>query len=109
MLLALLPWVMAPPWTPVNQSMFTRNRLTNDEVDVTVTIADNDVGPYVYTIPQRDFKQAPSLKITPLGAGFVAGQWYLTSLSATQVGIGKLVVGAGTGTGGARLFIKRPR
>ena len=109
MLLALLPWVFVPGnWIP-NQSMFTVNRLTNDEVDVTAAIADNDVGPYVFVIPQRDFKQAPSLKITPLGAGFVAGQWYLTSLSATQVGIGKLVVGAGTGTGGARLFIKRPR
>ena len=109
MLLSLLPWVMQPAlWTP-NQAMFTRNRLTNDEVDVTAAIADDDVGPYVYVITQSDFKQPPSLEMIGLGSGFVDGQWYLTSLSSTRVGIGKLRVGAGTGTGGARLFIKRPR
>ena len=109
MLLALLPWVMNPSfWTP-NQAMFTVNRLTNDEVDVTAAIADGDVGPYVFVVPQSNFKQAPSVKMTPLGSGFAAGQWYLSSLSATGVGIGKLAVGVGTGSGGVRLFIKRPR
>ena len=109
MLLALLPWVFVPNDWVANQAMFTVNRLTNDEVDVTATIADGDVGPYVFVIPQKDFKEAPSLKLTPLGAGFFSGQWRLTSLSATTVGIGKQVVGVGTGSGGIRMFIKRPR
>ena len=109
MLLALMGFDFAPSsWTP-NQGMFTVNRLTNDEVDVTAAIADADTGPYVFVIPHTDFKQPPEVTMTPLGAGFVAGQWYMPSLSATGVGVGKLNVGVGTGTGGIRMFIKRPR
>ena len=109
MLLALLPFVMQPSLWTANQGMFTVNRLTNDEVDVTAAIAAGDTGPYVFVIPQRDFKEAPSVKMTPLGSGFVDGQWRVANLSRSQVGIAKENVGAGTGSGGVRLFIKRPR
>lgn len=109
MLLSLLGFDFTPAaWTP-NQAMFTRNRMTNDEVDVTATIADDDTGPYVYQIPQGDFKPIPEVTILPLGPGYLSGQWYLSSLSATGVGIAKTNTGAGTGTGGIRMFIKRAR
>ena len=109
MLLSLMAFDFVPSsWTP-NQGMFTRNRLTNDEVDVTAAIADNDTGPYVFQIPQGDFKPVPEVTILPLGSGFHDGQWYMSSLSATGVGIAKTNVGVGTGTGGIRMFIKRPR
>ena len=109
MLLSLLGFDFVPAtWIP-NQGMFTRNRLTNDEVDVTATIADNDTGPYVFQIPHTDFKQPPEVTFMPIGTGFHDGQWYMSSLSRTGVGIAKQNVGVGTGTGGIRMFIKRPR
>lgn len=107
MLLSILPWVFNPAaWVP-NQAMFTVIRHTNDELDVTASIADGDTGPYVFQIPDPDYKQPPSVALLPVGANFFSGQWSLSSLSRTGVGLQKL---AGIGTGPlVRLFIRRPR
>lgn len=109
MLLSLMAFDFATTsWTP-NQSMFTVNRMTNDEVDVTAAIADNDTGPYFFVIPQGNFRPFASVSLLPLGTGYQDGQWYMDSLTAAGVGIAKKNVGAGSGSGGVRMFIKRPR
>ena len=107
MLLSLLAFDFAPSsWTP-NQGMFTRNRITNDEWDLTAAIADGDTGPYVYQIPTGP-RPEPSVTLLPTGPEFHEGQWYMSSLSAGTIGIAKANVGAGTG-GSVRLFLKRAR
>ena len=87
--------------------VFTLNRSTNDELDVTVDALDPDTSG-VYTFPQTDFKEVPSASLVPLGAGFYVGSWRVSAVSRTALTITKLGAG-GSASGGVRLFIKRPR
>ena len=86
---------------------FTLNRSTNDELDVTVAALDTDANGS-YTFPPSNLKEVPSASLVPLGSGFFDGSWRVSAISSTALTVTKLVAG-GTATGGARLFIKRPR
>ena len=86
---------------------FTENRSTNDELDLTVTALDPDTSG-AYTFALGDFKEIPSVSLVPLGTGFFVGSWRITAISPTALTVTKLGAG-GTASGGARMFIKRPR
>ena len=86
---------------------FTLVRSSNDELDVTVAALDPDTSG-IYTFPPTNFKEVPSASLVPLGSGFYVGSWRVSAISATALTITKLGAG-GSASGGARLFIKRPR
>ena len=86
---------------------FTVNRSTNDELDITVAALDPDTSG-AYTFPPTNLKEIPSVSLVPLGTGFFAGSWRVSAVTPTGLTITKLGAG-GTASGGARLFIKRPR
>ena len=87
--------------------LFTLNRSTNDELDVSVAALDPDTSG-VYTFPPTNLKEVPSVSLVPLGSGFYVGSWRVSAVSATAATITKLSAG-GSASGGARMFIKRPR
>ena len=87
--------------------VFTENRRSEDELDLTVTALDGDAsGSHTFTI--ADFDDVPSVSLVPLGTGFYVGSWRVSALSRTAVTLTKLP-GGGTASGGARLFVKRGR
>ena len=86
---------------------FTVNRRTNDELDLSVAALDSDTNG-VYTFPATNYKEAPSASLAPLGTGFFVGSWRISAMTPTNLTITKLGAG-GTASGGARLFIRRPR
>ncbi len=107
MLLGILSMALNPA-SPPNQSMFTVNRISNDEVDVTASMTNGDAGPYVYVFPLPDYKQAPSIELEPASAGVERSPWYMSSLTQLAVGVAKTPA-AGSATETARLYIRRPR
>ena len=82
----------------------TVNRQSNDELDVSFTLAAGDTAE-AYTFPIQNLKQAPSVSLVAVDGSFVGQSVFMTALTRLGFTINKT---AGIAAA-CRGFIKRPR